>query len=132
MVFTHIPSSICLILAAFLPNLAGVLALLLIRAALSQMDVPTRTSYVMAVVTPAERPAAASVTAVPRSLASSVSPTLAGALLSTPLPGLPLVICGALKIVYDISLLLSFRHMKPPEERRIETASPTAGERSAG
>jgi len=89
MVFTHIPSSICLILAAFLPNLAGVLTLLLIRAALSQMDVPTRTSYVMAVVTPAERPAAASVTAVPRSLASAVSPTLAGALLSMAFSGLP-------------------------------------------
>src|SRR5207245_987406 len=74
MVFTHIPSSICLILAAFSPNLTIVLALLLIRSALAQMDVPTRTSYVMAVVTPAERPAAASVTAVPRSLASSVSP----------------------------------------------------------
>jgi MFS family permease len=131
MVFTHIPSSICLILAAFLPSLTGVLALLLIRAALSQMDVPTRTSYVMAVVTPAERPAAASVTAVPRSLASSVSPTLAGALLSTALPGLPLVICGGLKIVYDISLLLSFRHMKPPEECRVEAAIPATGGKSA-
>jgi MFS family permease len=124
MVFTHIPSSLCLILAAFLPNLTAVLVLLLIRAALSQMDVPTRTSYVMAVVTPAERPAAASVTAVPRSLASSISPTLAGALLSTAFSGLPLVICGGLKIVYDISLLLSFRHVKPPEERaEAETAS---------
>ncbi len=120
MVFTHIPSSVCLILAALLPNLTGVLALLLIRAALSQMDVPTRTSYVMAVVTPAERPAAASVTAVPRSLASSISPTLAGALLSTTFSGLPLVVCGALKIVYDISLLLSFRQLKPPEEREGE------------
>ncbi len=117
MVFTHIPSSVCLILAAFLPDLTGVLALLLIRAALSQMDVPTRTSYVMAVVTPAERPAAASVTAVPRSLASSISPTIAGALLSTAFSGLPLVVCGALKIVYDLSLLLSFRQIKPPEER---------------
>jgi MFS family permease len=116
MVFTHIPSSVCLILAAVLPNLTGVLLLLLIRAALSQMDVPTRTSYVMAVVTPPERPAAASVTAVPRSLASSVSPTLAGALLSTAFSGLPLVICGGLKIVYDVTLLLSFRHLKPPEE----------------
>jgi MFS family permease len=124
MVFTHIPSSLCLILAAFLPNLTAVLVLLLIRAALSQMDVPTRTSYVMAVVTPAERPAAASVTAVPRSLASSISPTLAGALLSTAFSGLPLVICGGLKIVYDISLLLSFRHVKPPEERaEAETVS---------
>jgi hypothetical protein len=79
--------------------------------------VPTRTSYVMAVVTPAERPAAASVTAVPRSLASSISPALAGALLATSFSGLPLVICGVLKIVYDVSLLMTFRHVKPPEEK---------------
>ena len=117
MVFTHIPSSICLILAAFAPNLAIVLGLLLVRSALSQMDVPTRTSYVMAVVTPAERTAAASVTAVPRSLASSVSPALSGALLTTAFAGLPLIICGVLKIVYDLSLLYSFRHIKPPEEK---------------
>ena len=116
MVFTHIPSSVCLILAAFSPSLTIVLALLLVRSALSQMDVPTRTSYVMAVVTPAERTAAASVTAVPRSLASAVSPALSGALLSASFAALPLVICGVLKIVYDVSLLYSFRHIKPPEE----------------
>jgi len=68
------------------------------------------------VVTPAERPAAASVTAVPRSLASAVSPTLSGALLMTAFSGLPLVICGVLKIGYDLALLYSFRHIKPPEE----------------
>jgi len=118
MVFTHIPSSVCLILAAFSSNLTIVLALLLVRSALSQMDVPTRTSYVMAVVTPAERTAAASVTAVPRSLASSISPALSGALLSTAFAGLPLVVCGVLKIVYDLSLLFSFRHIKPPEEKK--------------
>lgn len=116
MVFTHIPANICLILAAFAPNLAAALALLLARAALSQMDVPARTSYVMAVVTPPERTAAASITAVPRSLASSLSPTLTGFLLATPFSGLPLVACGALKIVYDLGLLFSFRHVKPPEE----------------
>jgi MFS family permease len=118
MVFTHIPSSLFLILAAFSPNLPLALILLSMRSALSQMDVPTRTSYVMAVVTPAERTAAASVTAVPRSLASSLSPALAGVLLTMPFSGLPLVICGALKIVYDVALLFSFRHMKPPEENR--------------
>ncbi len=117
MVFTHIPSSVFLILAAFSPNLWLTLALLLARAALSQMDVPTRTSYVMAVVTPAERPAAASVTAVPRSLAASVSPALSGFLIATSFSGLPLVICGALKIAYDVALLFSFRHIKPSEER---------------
>jgi MFS family permease len=116
MVFTHIPSSIFLILAAFSPNLILALALLLVRAALSQMDVPTRTSYVMAVVTPSERTAAASVTAVPRSLASSISPALAGLMLAASFSGLPLVVCGVLKITYDVALLFSFRSVKPPEE----------------
>jgi MFS family permease len=117
MVYTHIPSSIFLILAAFSPNLILALGLLLVRSALSQMDVPTRTSYVMAVVTPAERTAAAGVTAVPRSLASSISPAMAGVLLATPFSGLPLIACGILKIVYDVALLYSFRHVKPPEEK---------------
>jgi MFS family permease len=116
MVFTHIPSSVFLILAAFSPNLYLALGLLLLRSALSQMDVPTRTSYVMAVVTPAERPAAAGVTAVPRSLASAISPAISGALLMTAFSGLPLVVCGTLKIAYDLALLYSFRHIKPPEE----------------
>jgi MFS family permease len=116
MVFTHIPSSLFLILAAFSPNLYATLGLLLARAALSQMDVPTRTSYVMAVVTPPERAAAASVTAVPRSLASSLSPAMAGVLLAGSFSGLPLVVCGSLKIAYDLALLVSFRHIKPPEE----------------
>jgi MFS family permease len=119
MVFTHIPSSICLIVAAFAPSLTVTLALLLVRSALSQMDVPTRTSYVMAVVTPPERTAAASVTAVPRSLASSISPLFAGVLLTLPFSGLPLIFCGGLKIVYDVALLFSFRHIKPSEERRV-------------
>ncbi len=122
MVFTHIPSSIFLIAAAFSPNLILALSLLLVRAALSQMDVPTRTSYVMAVVTPAERTAAASVTAVPRSLASSISPALAGAMLAMPFSGLPLVLCGVLKIAYDLALLRSFQHVKPPEERALSEA----------
>jgi MFS family permease len=116
MVFTHIPSSVFLIAAAFAANLYIALGLLLLRSALSQMDVPTRTSYVMAVVTPAERPAAASLTAVPRSLASAVSPAISGALLMTAFSGLPLVVCGVLKIAYDLALLVSFRHIKPPEE----------------
>jgi MFS family permease len=122
MVFTHIPSSICLIAAAFAPNLTVVLALLLVRSALSQMDVPTRTSYVMAVVTPAERAAAASVTAVPRSLASSISPAFAGLLFGPAFSGLPLIVCGTLKIVYDLALLYTCRHVKPPEENLGNTA----------
>ncbi|MEA2883496.1 MAG: hypothetical protein QOH32_2752 [Bradyrhizobium sp.] len=116
MVFTHIPSSLCLIAAAFSSDLTVVLSLLLIRSALSQMDVPTRSSYVMAVVTPAERTAAASVTAVPRSLASSISPAIAGFLLAGPFSALPLVVCGSLKIAYDLALLWMFRHTRPPEE----------------
>ena len=117
MVYTHIPSSVCLIVAAVAPNLEVALGLLLLRAALSQMDVPTRSSYVMAVVTPAERPAAASVTSVPRSLASAAAPALAGAMFAAGLQAWPLVLCGVLKILYDIALLWLFRHVKPPEER---------------
>ena len=117
MVFTHIPSSVCLMLAAVAPTLPLVLALLMARAALSQMDVPTRSSYVMAVVTAPERAAAASFTSVPRSLAAATSPALAGALFSASLVAWPLLICGALKITYDVLLLIQFRHLKPPEER---------------
>jgi predicted MFS family arabinose efflux permease len=104
-------------LAAFAPTLPLTLALLLVRAALSQMDVPTRSSYVMAVVTPAERAAAASFTSVPRSLAAAASPALAGALFAASLQAWPLLICGVLKIAYDLMLLMQFRHLKPPEER---------------
>jgi MFS family permease len=117
MVFTHIPSSLFLILAAFAPTAGLAMALLLARAALSQMDVPTRSSYVMAVVTPAERPAAASLTSVPRSLAAAMSPALAGALFAAGLTAWPLVICGVLKIGYDLALLRAFRHVRPPEEQ---------------
>lgn len=117
MVFTHLPSNFLLMAIPLVPNLPGAALLLVCRTALSQMDVPTRTSYVMAVVTPAERTAAASVTAVPRSLASAISPAMSGALLSTSFAGLPLVVCGVLKIAYDLSLLFSFRHIKPPEEK---------------
>ncbi len=117
MVFTHIPSSIALILAAIAPTLPLALALLLFRSALSQMDVPTRSSYVMAVVTEAERAAAASFTAVPRSLAAAASPALAGALFAASFRAWPLIICGALKITYDLLLLLQFRSVKPPEEQ---------------
>jgi MFS family permease len=117
MVFTHIPSSIALMLAAVAPTLPLALALLLVRAALSQMDVPTRSSYVMAVVTDEERAAAASFTSVPRSLAAAASPAIAGALFAASFQALPLLICGALKIAYDLLLLVQFRNVKPPEER---------------
>jgi MFS family permease len=92
-------------------------ALLLMRSALSQMDVPVRNSYVMAVVTPAERPAAASVTSVPRGLASALGPILSGWMLGLSAFGWPLVFAGALKSVYDVLLLWRFRAIRPPEER---------------
>jgi MFS family permease len=104
MVFTHLPANVCLVAAALAPSLPIALALLFVRAALSQMDVPTRTAYVMSVVTPAERSAAASFTAVPRSLASAASPALAGALLAGGWLAGPLVLCGLLKIGYDLTL----------------------------
>ena len=116
MVFTHLPANVFLILVPFMPTLELALLFLFLRSALSSMDVPARTSYVMAVVSPGERPAAASVTAVPRSLASALSPSLAGALLTMSAFGWPLVICGALKIVYDLALLKMFSAVKPPEE----------------
>jgi MFS family permease len=116
MVFTHLPANLCLALVPFVSSLWLVMALLLIRSALSQMDVPTRTSYVMAVVAPEERPAAASVTSVPRSLAAAAGPMLAGALLGVSGFGWPLVFAGGLKIAYDLLLLLMFRKVRPPEE----------------
>ena len=116
MVYTHIPSSLCLILLPFVPYVGYAIALLFLRSALSQMDVPTRSSYVMAIVTPAERPAAASITSVPRSLASAVSPFLAGWMLSASGFGWPLLVAGGVKIVYDLLLLATFRKIRPPEE----------------
>ena len=119
MVFTHLPSSLCLLAMPFMPALGFVIVLLLVRAALSQMDVPTRSSYVMAIVAPAERPAAASVTSVPRSLASAVSPLLAGSLLAASSFGWPLLIAGGLKIAYDVLLFARFRKVRPLEEREM-------------
>jgi len=123
MVFTHIPSSLCLIAAMFAPGVEWALGLLLLRSALSQMDVPTRTSYVMAVVTPPERTAAASFTAVPRSLAAAAGPAIAGAVFAAGWQATPFVICGVLKIAYALALLWAFRHIRPPEERRPGDAS---------
>ena len=120
MVFTHLPSSLCLVAIPFMPSLGYVVALLFVRSALSQMDVPTRSSYVMAIVPPAERPAAASITSVPRSLASAVSPFLAGYLLGVSSFGWPLLIAGIVKIAYDLLLLARFANVRPPEELRAQ------------
>jgi len=118
MVFTHIPANVCLVAIPFVDDLGLVVGLLLVRSALSQMDVPTRSSYVMAIVEPHERPAAASVTSVPRSLASAASPLVAGWLLTVSPFGWPLAAAGFVKIAYDLMLLATFRNVKPPEERR--------------
>lgn len=116
MVFTHLPSSIFLVLIPFMPSLDLAITLLLARAVLSQMDVPTRSSYVMAIVPPDERAAAASMTSVPRSMASAAGPLLAGYLLGVSSFGWPLVVAGALKITYDLLLFRMFRTVRPPEE----------------
>ena len=116
MVFTHIPAQIALMLVPFMPSLWPALALLMIRALFSHMDIAPRNSYVMAVVSPAERPAAASVTSVPRSLASAGSPLLAGYLFSLSAFGWPLLIGGGLKLAYNGLLLGMFRKIRPPEE----------------
>ena len=113
MVFTHLPANLCLVAAAFAPTLPLALALLFVRSALSQMDVPARSAYVMSVVTPEERPAAASFTAVPRSLASALSPSLGGALFAAGAMAAPLVVCGVLKSLYDLALLAMFRNVRP-------------------
>jgi MFS family permease len=116
MVFTHLPANICLVLAALAPSLPIALGLLFVRSALSSMDVPTRTAYVMAVVTPGERGAAASFTAVPRSLAAALSPTLSGALFAAGWISMPLIACGVLKIGYDLALWRAMR--RRPIDRR--------------
>lgn len=113
MVFTHIPASLCLIAAAFASSLGVVLGLLLVRSLLSQMDVPARGAFVMAVVTPGERASAASFTAVPRSLAAALSPALGGALFTAGYLAAPLVACGVLKITYDLILWRVFRNIRP-------------------
>ena len=116
MVFTHLPSNILLALVPFAPNLPVAIALLLLRSALSQMDVPTRNSYVMAVVTPEERPAAASVTAVPKTFAWAAGSLISGYLLTLSTFGWPLLIAGVVKGAYDLLLLRNFQKVRPPEE----------------
>lgn len=119
MVFTHVPANLFLILAAMMPNAYLAIGFLLVRASMSSMDVPARQSYVMAVVPPEERAAAASVTNVPRSLASAVAPVPAGMMLDLSSFGWPLICAGSLKIVYDLLLLLQFRALKPDDEKTL-------------
>ena len=117
MVFTHIPSNILLILVPWMPTLPLAIGVLLLRFSISQMDVPTRQSYTMAVVAPDERSAASGVTAIARSVGASISPALTGLLFGIPLLfNAPFFLSGGLKIIYDLLLYREFRAVKPPEE----------------
>jgi MFS family permease len=119
MVFTHIPSNILLILVPLMPNLPLAIGVLLMRFSISQMDVPTRQSYTMALVAPDERSAASGVTAIARSVGAAISPSLTGILLSVPLLlSTPFFLAGGLKIIYDLLLYRSFSRHKPPEEQK--------------
>jgi MFS family permease len=115
MVFTHLPSNILLCLVPFMPSLAWALAVLLVRFTISQMDVPTRQSYTMAVVDPDERSAASGVTTIARSLGAALSPALSGGLLALSMHA-PFLLAGGLKIIYDLALYRSFKALKPEEE----------------
>jgi MFS family permease len=117
MVFTHLPSNLLLMLVPAAPSLPWAIGLLLARHALSQMDVPTRQSYIMAVVAPAERTAAAAATNVVRNVAQAITPVLSGVAMQTVSLGLPFLLGGGLKIVYDLALFTMFRTIRPPEER---------------
>jgi MFS family permease len=117
MVFTHIPSNLLLMLVPLMPSLPLAIGALLLRFSISQMDVPTRQSYTLAVVAPDERSAASGVTTIARSVGAAISPSLTGLCLSVPgLLSVPFFLCGGLKIVYDLLLYRRFRAMKPPEE----------------
>lgn len=116
MVFTHLPSNVLLISIPFMPSAGLAIAVFLIRMSVSQMDVPTRQSYSMAVVDPDERTATAGLTNVARTTAAAVSPALAGFAFSTAALGAPFIIAGAVKIVYDLLIWRTFRAVKPPEE----------------
>jgi len=119
MVWTHLPSSLFLLMAPAAPTLGIASALFLAREALVEMDVPTRQSYVMAVVKPSERTFASGVTNVTRNAAWAVGPSVAGALMQHVALAGPLVIGGMLKIAYDLLLYRSFRHIRPPEEQQV-------------
>lgn len=118
MVFTHLPSNVLLMLVPLMPTAEGAIAALWARHLLSQLDVPTRQSYSMAIVPAAERTAAAGVLAVARNAGTAVAPPLATLALSAPGWGLPFLIAGSLKIVYDLAILYLFRQVRPPEEQR--------------
>jgi MFS family permease len=118
MVATHLPSNVLLALVPLMPTLPLAIGLLLLRFSISQMDVPTRQSYTLAIVDPEERAAAAGVTGIARTIGAAIAPVVAGPLYAVPaLAGVPFVVSGALKIAYDLALWRGFRALRPPEER---------------
>jgi MFS family permease len=121
MVFSHIPSNIFLTAVAFAPTSLSAVALLLCRHSLSQMDVPARQSYVMAVVDEPDRTAAAGLTSTTRTVSSSISPSIAGYAIGAIWVGAPLVAAGVLKLTYDFLIYATFRKVKPPEEMRAKS-----------
>ena len=116
MVFTHLPSDILLLLVPLMPNVDWAVAVLLLRHLLSQMDVPTRQSYTMAVVDSDERAASAGVLSVARNAGAAVAPLFTGAVLAVPALGLPFLLASGIKIVYDLWIFAVFLHVRPPEE----------------
>ncbi len=119
MVFTHVPSNVLLILVPLMPNLPLAITMLLLRFSISQMDVPTRQSYTLAVVSPEERSSAAGVTGIARTLGASLAPVFSAPLISIPaLAGTPFIAAGILKLFYDLSLYRSFKTVKPQEEEQ--------------
>jgi predicted MFS family arabinose efflux permease len=123
MVWTHVPSNVLLMLVPLMPTLPLAIAVLLARFSISQMDVPTRQSYLVAVVDPDERSAATGVTSIARTLASASAPVVTGALLQAGLLGLPFFLAGGLKIIYDLALWWRFRALRPPEEQPAPVAA---------
>jgi nitrate/nitrite transporter NarK len=120
MVFTHLPANVMLLLVPLMPDLGAVAALLLLRSLVTQMDVPTRQAYLMAIVSPDERSAAAGITAVARSVGTALSPFFATVLAgSAALAGVPFFLAGAMKIGYDLMLYRGFVHLKPEHEREL-------------
>jgi MFS family permease len=117
MVFTHLPSNFLLLLVPLLPSFESAVSVLLVRHLLSQMDVPTRQSYTMAVVDPDERAASAGILSVARNAGAALAPLFTGVILANPAFGLPFLFAGGLKVVYDLWIFALFRKVKPPEEK---------------
>lgn len=123
MVFTHLPSNVLLLLVPLMPNVEWAVMILLLRHLLSQMDVPTRQSYTMAVVDPEERAASAGILSVARNVGAALAPLFTGAILAAPSLGLPFLLAGALKVIYDLWIFALFRSIKPSEEKIERTQS---------